>query len=57
MVISIRKNENVQGIIVEKIEPKICQLADDTTIFAKSLKSVSTLVSILQNFQNVLGLN
>ena len=56
MAISIRKNQNVQGIIVETIEHKICQLADDTTIFAKNLESVSILVSILENFEKCSGL-
>ena len=35
MAISIRKNQNVQGIRVEKTEHKICQLADDTTILQR----------------------
>ena len=56
MAISIRKNQNVQGIIVEKIGHKICQLADDTTIFTQNLESVSILVSILENFQKCSGL-
>ena len=56
MATSIRKNQKVQGIIVEKIEHKICQLADDTTIFTKNLESVSILVSILQHFQKCSGL-
>ena len=41
---------------MNNIEYKICQLADDTTIFIKNLKSLQSAIDLFQNFQNCSGL-
>ncbi len=57
--ISIRQNEQVEGIDVN-IESgtksiKICQLADDTTIFVKNTKSAKEAIKVIENFGKVAG--
>ena len=54
--IKLRSDINVKGILVGKVEYKICQLADDTTIFIKNLKSLQYAISHFQNFQKFSGL-
>ena len=41
---------------MNNIEYKICQLADDTTIFIKNLKSLQSAIDLFQNFQKCSGL-
>ena len=48
--IKLRSDKNVTGIFVNNLEYKICQLADDTTIFIKNLKSLQSAVDLFQNF-------
>ena len=54
--IKLRSDKNVTGISVNNIEYKICQLADDTTIFIKNLKSLQSAIDLFQNFQKCSGL-
>ena len=56
MAIKIRGQDNIKGIKCEKIEFKICQLADDTTIFVSDYASLSNVISILQKFELCSGL-
>ena len=56
MAIKIRNNEKVCGIKFRNIEYKICQLADDTTIFVKDTDSIIQLLSVMKKFQNCSGL-
>ena len=56
MAIKIRNDEKVCGIKFRNIEYKICQLADDTTIFVKDTDSIMQLLSVMKKFQNCSGL-
>ena len=56
MAIHIRKNENIKGIKVEKITYKICQLADDTTLFVRDMESLEEAILQLQKFSLCSGL-
>ena len=56
MAIKIRHDEKVCGIKFRNIEYKICQLADDTTIFVKDTDSIIQLLSVMKKFQNCSGL-
>ena len=54
--IKLRSDINVKGISVGNIEYKICQLADDTTVFIQNLKSLQYVISHFQNFTEFSGL-
>ena len=54
--VKLRSDKNVTGISVNNIEYNICQLADDTTIFIKNLKSLQSAIDLFQNFQKCSGL-
>ena len=56
MALKIREDKNIMGIKVEQQELKLCQLADDTTIFVKDLKSTVELVRLLEKFHQCSGL-
>ena len=56
MAIKIRNDEKVCGIKFRNIEYKICQLADDTTIFVKDTDSIIQLLSVMKKIQNCSGL-
>ena len=56
MAIVIRNSDNIEGIKINKEVFKICQLADDGTLFVKNLDSVCHAVSILNEFQTHSGL-
>ena len=56
MAIEIRNNDKIQGITVGKYVYKICQLADDTTIFINDMDSIAKVVKIFQQFQKCSGL-
>ena len=55
MAVEIRNNKNIKGIKIEKKIFKICQLADDTTLFTNDIKSVVSAIEILKQFQNRSG--
>ena len=54
--IKLRSDKNVMGIVVNNTEYKICQLADDTTIFIKNLNCLQYAISLFQKFQVCSGL-
>ena len=56
MAIKIRNDKSITGIKAESREYKICQLADDTTVFVSNSQSVTQLVLVLQKFQKYSGL-
>ncbi len=57
LAISIRKNDNIRGIIGEGTEIKISQLADDTSCFVRDLSSLAEILSIFKDFQQYAGLS
>ena len=56
MAVVIRNKKLINGINIENKEYKICQLADDTTIFVRDIESVVHLITFLKNFYNCSGL-
>ena len=54
--ISIRKNDNIQGIIVNGTEIKLELFADDLTSFVRNDKSLSVFLEAVKKFGNVSGL-
>ncbi len=54
LVINIRENDNIRGIIVEGTEIKISQLADDTNCF---VSSIAEILSIFKDFHKCAGLS
>ena len=55
MATDIRENKKIHGINFGKYEHKICQYADDATIFIKDLESVSEVVNCIQRFSKHAG--
>ena len=51
MVIYIRNNGKIKGINVERQIYKICQLADDTTLFLEDIESLGETILQLKNFR------
>ena len=56
MAIKIRGQKDIKGIRCEKIEFKICQLADDSTVFVRDLITICNVISILQKFELCSGI-
>ena len=57
MAIKIRQDKNIKGInLSNNSQITISQLADDTTIFLNSTKSISSLLKLLENFATCSGL-
>ena len=56
LAISIRKNDNIQGIIVDETEIKLELFADDLTAFVKNDESLSVFLEAVKKFGNVSGL-
>ena len=54
--IRLRSNENAKGITIDKVEYKICQLTDDTTIFAQDIESLQTFKEDFKLFEIISGL-
>ena len=54
--INLRSNQKAKGIIIDGLEYKIIQLADDTTIFTKDLDSLQAFIADFKHFENVSGL-
>ena len=54
--INLRSNQKAKGIIIDKLEYKIIQLADDTTTFTKDLDSLQTFIADFKHFESVSGL-
>ena len=56
MAVAIRNKNLIKGLNIEKKEYKICQLADDTTIFLRDIESVVHLITCLKKFYTCSGL-
>ena len=56
LAIFIRENVNIKGIFIEQCEIKLCQLADDTTIFLQDNISLRVTLSIFEEFYRYAGL-
>ena len=56
LAISIRNNKDLNGIIINKEEFKISQLADDTTLYLASIFSLKNLLLLLEKFSVCSGL-
>ena len=54
--INLRSNQKAKGIIIDGLEYKIIQLADDTTMFTKDLDSLQAFIADFKHFENVSGL-
>ena len=54
--INLRSNHKAKGIIIDELEYKIIQLADNTTIFTKDLDSLQAFIAAFKHFENVSGL-
>ena len=53
---SIRSDPTIKGIQVNKHELKISQYSDDTTVFVRDLDSVTSLLKLLNEFNECSGL-
>lgn len=56
LAISVRENNKIEGIMVDDVEIKISQLADDTTCYLRNTNSVTELVNTLNVFGKCSGL-
>ena len=56
LAISIRNNSNIKGVDINGLEVKLCQLADDTTLFLKDIRSLQITLNILFMFHKSSGL-
>ena len=56
MAIHIRNDEDIKGIKVENVTYKICQLADDTTLFVHDINSLEKSIEQLKKFSLFSGL-
>ena len=56
MAINIRNNKKIHGLKVKNKEIKLCQLADDTTLFVSNKPSVDFAIKEIKRFGNVSGL-
>ena len=46
----IRNNVKIKGIIIDKCELKLCQLADDTTLFLQDEQSILLALAVFEEF-------
>ena len=56
LAIQIRESKHINGIKHSCDEFKICQLADDTTLFISDIKSITYSVELLNKFATYSGL-
>ena len=54
--LAIRQSKNVEGLVIEDVEIKISQFADDTTLFLKNVESAYEAFKLLNKFEKVSGL-
>ena len=54
--LSIKKNKNINGLLINNFEVKITQLADDTTLILQDINSLRTALNILHLFHKASGL-
>ena len=53
LVIAIRANEEIQGIVINQEETKLLQYADDTTDVLADLESAQELFQLLDKFREL----
>ena len=53
---AIKNDDNIKGINVGEKVIKVSLYADDTTVFVRDLDSVAHLLTLLQKFKNLSGL-
>ena len=56
LAIRIRNSEKIKGILIDEVEIKISQLADDTTVFLRDTDSIKHLFDLLEQFELSSGL-
>ena len=56
LAISIRTNKLIHGVKIQQDEFKICQLADDTTLFLRDTCSLKIVLNLLDEFSVISGL-
>ena len=56
MATVIRNNTNIKGIVINDIELKLCQLADDTSLFLSDIESVKIALTCFEEFYRYAGL-
>ncbi len=54
---SIRQNVKIDGIRLEKSNIKICQYADDATVFLKNEQELNECIQMIKNFNNHSGMS
>ena len=54
--LKLRQEKSIHGIKVNTIEFKLCQLADDTTLFLKDGNSIAKAFTMLKKFEEISGL-
>ncbi len=57
LAISIRENDIIRCIMVDRTQIKIIQLADDTSCFVRDLSSLAEILSIFKDFQQSASLS
>ena len=53
----IRNNENIQGVIINKVQIKLCMFADDTTVFVDGIESLKHVLDSLEIFETYSSLH
>ena len=56
IALKLKTEKKIQGIMVGETEYKICQMADDTTLFVKSIESITMAIQVFQELELVSGL-
>ena len=56
MATVIRESKEIKGIHINNIEIKLCQLADDTSLFLRDVESVKLSLNLLEEFYRYAGL-
>ena len=56
LAIRIRKDNEIKGIVIDKKEIKVIQMADDTTSFLKDCESLKQLLEVIESFRMYAGL-
>ena len=55
LALNIRNDKSINGIIYGKYEHKICQYADDATIFVRDMASIPVVLNLINNFSRLAG--
>ena len=55
LAINIRSNKNIKGYKIKKLEVKISQYADDSTILLDDINSIKYVIDIVNKFGMVAG--